>query len=191
MARVGLIVGEMFEGSEFREPYEALKNAGHDVVVIGAKRGAELTSKDGHERIACDTAITEIEAKSLDGLVIPGGYSPDHLRTNHAMVTLVRVIAESTKPIAAICHGPSIFVDANILEGRTLTSWPSIKADLVNAGATWVDQECCVDDNMITSRKPGDLPAFCRALMNLLDDRVGNPAKQRRARLGGEMTIEH
>lgn len=190
MARVGFIVGDMFEESELEKPLEAVKKAGHEAVMIGAKKGQQVTGKAGVKTVRCDVGIMEIEAKALDALVIPGGYSPDHLRSNQAMVTLVRVIAESVKPVAAICHGPSIFVDAGILEGRTVTSFESIKADLINAGATWVDRETCVDDNLLTSRSPDDLPAFCEKLTGMLKERVGNEPKQRRARIGGETTVE-
>lgn len=190
MARVGFILGDMFEESEFEKPFEAVKKAGHEAIVIGAKKGVQVTGKAGVKTVMSDVGIMEVEAKSLDALVIPGGYSPDHLRSNQAMVTLVRVMAESVKPVAAICHGPSIFVDADILQGRTVTSYESIKADLINAGATWVDRETCVDDNLLTSRSPDDLPAFCEKLVGMLKERVGNEPKQRRARIGGETTVE-
>ncbi|MBC7793395.1 MAG: type 1 glutamine amidotransferase [Clostridia bacterium] len=191
MARIGFILGDMFEESEFHEPYEAVKQAGHEAIVIGVKPDQEVRGKNGQDIVKVDQAIMAIDAKKLDALVIPGGYSPDHLRTNHAMVTLVRLISESAKPLAAICHGPSIFVDADILKGRTVTSAQSIKADLVNAGARWVDQEISTDDNILTSRQPSDLPKFCAKLLEMVSDRVGNVEKQTRARNTGESLSEH
>jgi protease I len=180
MARVGFILGDMFEESEFHAPHEAVKKAGHEAIVIGVKRGQEVTGKNGEDKVTVDTSITDIDVKSLDALVIPGGYSPDHLRSNAAMVSLVRVMDEADKPVAAICHGPSILVDADILKGRTLTSYVSIKADLINAGAKWVDEETVVDANLLTSRKPDDLPAFCERLVAMIAEHVAKQPKRTR-----------
>jgi protease I len=169
MARVAIIVGEGFEDSEFRVPHDRLKVAGHDVVVVGQEAGKELVGKKGLERASIDRAVKDVSADEFDALVIPGGYSPDHLRADPKMVRLTREIFDEGKPVAAICHAGSMLVEADIADGRTLTSWHSIKTDMINAGAQWVDEEVVQDDNLITSRKPADLPAFCDALLKQLE----------------------
>lgn len=168
MARVGFIVDEMFEDSELSVPLERVKAAGHETVIIGVIRGARLEGKKHKLVIDTQKSIDDVSADSLDALVIPGGYSPDKLRVNDRMVALVREMFEAQKPIAAICHAGSMLVEAGIVEDRTVTSWRSIRTDLVNAGAMWVDREVVQDGNLITSRKPDDLPAFCRALLDQL-----------------------
>jgi protease I len=168
MARVGFIVDDLFEDSELRVPVESVRAAGHEAIVIGRQRGKTLEGKKHEVTIETDKSIDEISADSLDALVIPGGYSPDKLRVDSAMVALVREMFEAKKPVAAICHAGSMLVEADVVGDRTLTSWPSIKTDLINAGAMWVDREVVQDDNLITSRKPDDLPAFCKALLDQL-----------------------
>ena len=168
MARVGFIVDEMFEDSELRIPLEQVKSAGHEAIVIGRERGSKLKGKKGDFTIETDKSIDQVTADSLDALVIPGGYSPDKLRIDPRMVALVREMFVARKPVAAICHAGSMLVEADVAADRTLTSWPSIKTDLINAGAMWVDREVVQDDNLITSRKPDDLPAFCKALIDQL-----------------------
>ena len=170
MARIAFIIDEMFEDSEFRTPYDRLRGAGHDVTVIGADAKKKLQGKGHKETVTPDKAIGDVSADDFDALVIPGGYSPDHLRMNNRMVQLVRDIFDARKPIAAICHAGSMLVEADIVRGRTVTSWPSIKTDLVNAGATWIDREVVVDRSLITSRKPQDLPAFCDAILRELGE---------------------
>ncbi len=170
MARVAFIIDEMFEDSEFQKPYDRVKEAGHEAVVIGAKAGASLKGKKGKVTAKTDRAIDDVAAGDFDALVIPGGYSPDHLRTNIEMVGLVREMFNAGAPVAAICHAGWMLVEADVAEGRTLTSWPSIKTDLLNAGAIWVDREVVVDGNLITSRKPDDLDAFCEALLRQIED---------------------
>jgi protease I len=165
MARVALIIGPMFEDSEFRKPYEAVRGAGHEAIVVGTSAKQELEGKSGREKITPDRAIGDVSVDDFDALVIPGGYSPDHLRTDAQMVSFTRDFVASGKPVAAICHGPSLLLEADVVRGRQLTSWPSIKTDLTNAGAHWVDREVVEDENLITSRKPDDLVAFCGALL--------------------------
>lgn len=164
MATIGFIVDEMFEDSEFRVPYDAMKKAGNKAIIIGIEANKELKGKKGKETIRTERSIDEVEATELDALVIPGGYSPDHLRANDGMVTLTRTMAESGKPVAAICHAGWMLAEANVIEGKTVTSFASIKTDLINAGANWVDREVVEDGNLITSRKPDDLPAFVKAI---------------------------
>ncbi|MEA2486531.1 MAG: protease [Actinomycetota bacterium] len=165
MAKVAFIVDEMFEDSEFKIPFERVKQAGHDATIVGLEAKKKLEGKKGDVSITTDRAIADINASDFDALVIPGGYSPDHLRADDKMVQFVKDIYGAQKPVAAICHGPWMLAEADIARGKTVTSWPSIKTDLINAGAEWVDQEVVEDGNVITSRKPDDLEAFSKALL--------------------------
>lgn len=169
MAKVAFIVDEMFEDSEFRVPYERVKEAGHEPVIVGLEGGKKLQGKRGSEKIIAELAIDDVDAARFDALVIPGGYSPDKIRTDAAMVALTKSIYDAGKPVAAICHAGWMLAEAGIIAGRTVTSWPSIKTDLINAGATWVDQEVVEDGNLITSRKPADLEAFSKTLLAQLE----------------------
>ena len=164
MARVAIIVDNMFEDKEFQVPYDQLRAAGHDAVIVGLERGEELTALHG-ARTTTDHSIDEVSADEFDAVGIPGGYSPDKIRTNESMVALVRQTFEAGKPVAAVCHAPWMLAEAGIARGHTVTSWPSLRTDLRNAGAEWVDREVVVDGNVITSRNPDDLPAFSSALL--------------------------
>ena len=171
MAKVAFIVGEMFEDSEFQVPYDRVKEAGHDAVVIGLEAGKKIEGKKGDVTLTTDTSVGEVSAGDFDALVIPGGYSPDKIRGDGKMVALTRDIAGAGKPVAAICHAGWMLAEADIIRGKTVTSWPSIKTDLVNAGAEWVDQEVVEDDNLITSRMPDDLEAFTKTLLSQIEQR--------------------
>ena len=180
MGRVAMIVDEMFEDSELRVPYDRLTAAGHEVVIVGRERGKQLSGKRGEETVTTDRAIHDVSASQFDALVIPGGYSPDRLRTDRKMVALTRDLFKAGKPVAAVCHAGWMLVEADIADGHTVTSWPSIKTDLINAGARWVDREVVEDGNLITSRKPDDLPAFSDAILRQLDGRIPKPVQPRR-----------
>ena len=169
MARVAFIMDNVFEDSEFRVPYDRVKEAGHVPVVIGLEKGKELKGKKGKEKVTTDASIEEVSPEDFDALVIPGGYSPDLIRSNEKMVSFVRSLYEGQKPVAAICHAGWLLAEADIAKGKTITSWPSIKTDLVNAGANWVDQEVVEDGNLITSRKPDDLEAFSKTLLSQIE----------------------
>ncbi len=171
MAKVAFIVDNMFEDSEFRVPYDQVKQSGHEPVIVGLESNKRLEGKKGKETITTDVAVGDVTSEEFAALVIPGGYSPDLIRGNEEMVRLVRSIYEADKPVAAICHAGWMLAEADIARGKTVTSWPSIKTDLVNAGANWVDQEVVEDDNVITSRKPDDLEAFCKALLSQIEQR--------------------
>lgn len=173
MAKIGMPVGEGFEDSEFSEPCERLREAGHEVIVVGLERGARLWGKRGKAMATIDRVPDEVDPNELDAIVIPGGHSPDELRTNAGIVALVRRFAETNKPIAAICHGPQLLIEADLVEGREVTSWPSVRKDLENAGARWIDRAVVEDGNLITSRKPDDLDAFCQAILNRLPVTIG------------------
>ena len=168
MARIAIVLGPDFEDSEFDVPRSKLADDGHDVTVVGTSEWTKLTGKRGEVSVTIDAAVGVADAREFDALVIPGGYSPDHLRTDEAIVRFVRDVVMAGAPVAAICHAGSLLIEAGVVEGRTVTSWPSIRTDLVNAGAAWVDEPVVVDGNLITSRKPDDLPAFVEAIEGAL-----------------------
>jgi len=175
MARVAMILGEQFEDSELRIPYDRLRQAGHQVTFIGVDAGRTLRGKRGKEKVSPDLSIDQANASDFDALVIPGGYSPDHLRTSIKMVGFTREMVLAGKPVAAVCHGPSMLVEADVLDGRVVTSWPSVRTDLLNAGARWVDREVVEDGNLITSRRPEDLEAFSAAIVRALKGKAAEP----------------
>jgi protease I len=168
MGRVLVLVADDYEDSELRQPVDALRRAGHEVVVAGPEAGAELRGKKGQDRVTADVGFGDIGPDGFDLLVIPGGYSPDKLRLQPFAVKLVHGFDRDGKPIGAICHAGSLLIDAGVARGKRLTSWPSIRVDLVNAGADWVDAPLVVDGNLITSRKPDDLEKFCASLLDAL-----------------------
>jgi len=168
MAKVAFVLGDDFEDSEFKVPYDRIREAGHKVTVVGAKANKEVKGKKGKETFTPEAGPGDVNADQFDALVIPGGYSPDKLRTNDGIVSLVQKLFGADKPVAAICHAGSLLIEADAVRGRRVTSWPSIRTDLVNAGAQWEDAEVVEDGNLITSRKPDDLPAFCAAVLQRL-----------------------
>lgn len=174
MARIAFILADDFEDSEFRKPYDALKNAGHEIDVLGVKGGAKVKGKHGHEEVEIAAAASEKDPAGYDALVIPGGYSPDHLRMDRGVVRFVQGVVRAGKLVAAVCHGPQLLIEADAVEDKTLTSWPSVRTDLLNAGAKWVDKPVVVDGQLITSRKPEDLDAFGAAILERIQ-----PAKLR------------
>jgi protease I len=173
MAKIAMPVGEGFEDSEFSEPCERLKKVGHEVVTLGVERGERLWGKRGEAMATIDAIPDDVDPGEFDALVIPGGYSPDHLRTSQGIVAFVKRFAESGKLVAAICHGPQLLIEAEVVAGRELTSWPSIRKDLENADAKWVDREVVEDGNLVTSRGPDDLEAFCDAILDRLPLKIG------------------
>ncbi len=168
MAKIAFILDEMFEDSEFQVPYERVKEAGHEPVVIGLEAGKKLEGKKGDVTTTTEVAAGDVDAGEFAALVIPGGYSPDKIRTDEAMVGLTKSIFGAGKPVAAICHAGWMLAEADVVRGRRVTSVRNIRTDLVNAGADWVDEEVVVDGNLVTSRTPDDLPAFCGALLEQL-----------------------
>jgi protease I len=168
MAKVAFVLADDFEDSEFQVPYDRIREAGHQVVVIGPESGKEVRGKKGKASFTLEATPDEVNAADFDALVIPGGYAPDKLRTSPGVVKFVRGVFDGDKPVAAICHAGSLLVEADAVRGRTVTSWPSIRTDLINAGAEWVDCEVVEDGNLITSRKPDDLDAFVAAVLRRL-----------------------
>ena len=168
MSKIAVLVDNMFEDSEFRVPYDRLRAAGHELEIIGVEAGREVTGKKQQERVTIEKAARDVSSSDYDALVIPGGYSPDKLRMSIDAVRLTRNMANENKPVAAVCHAPWMLIEADLVDGRTVTSWPSLKTDLINAGGRWVDRAVVVDGNIITSRKPADLPAFSDAILEQL-----------------------
>lgn len=167
MARIAFLLADVYEDSEFRVPYDRLRSAGHEVVVLGLQKGKEIRGKHG-DTFNVEAGPEAADAARFDAVVVPGGYSPDKIRTDSKLVALVKETALANKPVAAICHAGSMLVEADIADGRTVTSWPSIRTDLINAGANWVDEEVVVDGPLITSRTPEDLDAFCDQILKRL-----------------------
>jgi protease I len=165
--RIIVLIEEIYNDLEFWYPYYRLKEAGADVVVVGSGSAETYTGKSGIKAKA-DVSADQTSASEFDGIIIPGGYAPDHMRRYPAMVRLVKEFFEAEKVVAAICHAGWMLASARILEGRRVTSVPAIKDDLIHAGADWVDEEVVIDGKLITSRKPDDLPAFMRAVIKEL-----------------------
>ena len=165
--RIAILAENMYQEMELWVPYFRLKEEGAEVKVVGAGGATSYASKHGYP-VAVDVQADQVKAVEFDAVVVPGGYAPDMMRRHPAMVGLVREAAQQGKVVAAICHAGWMLVSAGILKGRKATSFFSIKDDLVAAGASWVDAEVVVDGNLITSRNPNDLPAFCRAIVAAL-----------------------
>ena len=164
---VAFLATNGFEDSELTGPWEAVTEHGAQAVLVSPESGS-ITGKKGHEA-RVDEPVADADADRFDALVLPGGVvNGDHLRMHDDAVAFVRAFFEGHKPVGVICHGGWILTDADVVRGRTLTSYPSLKTDLRNAGATWVDEEVVVDGSLITSRKPDDLPAFQDELLAAL-----------------------
>lgn len=166
--RVAILATHGFEESELKSPKAALEQAGAEVHVVSPESGTIKGWKDGNWSgvVKVDRTLDEAKADDYDALVLPGGViNPDQLRQDQRAVDLVRDFFDANKPVGAICHGPWMLVEADVVEGRKVTSYASIETDLRNAGANWVDQEVVVDDGLVTSRTPADLPAFNRKLV--------------------------
>ena len=172
MQRILIIATDGFEQSELMKPRELLKQAGAQVTIASLKPGEirGWDDKNWGESVDVDITIGDVSAEDYDALLLPGGQiNPDMLRMERKVIEIVRAFDAAEKPIAAICHAPWLLAEADLIEGRTVTGWPSIRTDLVNAGAAVVDEEVVVDGNLITSRKPADIPAFTEALMVALN----------------------
>ena len=165
--KILILVETFYNEFEFWYPFYRLKEAGAQVTVVGSGSAEIYHSKAGLPAKA-DVAAQMVSAAEFDGIIIPGGYAPDHMRRYPAMVDLVRSFAEAGKLVAAICHAGWMLVSADIIRDRTVTSYFSIKDDLVNAGGNWVDEAVVVDGHLVTSRTPDDLPAFMRAIIGRL-----------------------
>ena len=175
--KIACILANGFEDSEFRQPYDALKSAGHDVTIVGLEKGQLLNGDKGREKATVEKAFADVNADEFDALFIPGGFSPDRLRAHDAPVKFVRSFFENEKPIMAICHGPQIFITADEYRKHRLTAWRTVQGDLKRLGANVVDEEVVVDRNLVTSRQPADIPAFIREGLKVIS---GTSATARR-----------
>ena len=173
--RIAMLVEDEFEDRELTGPLEALRAAGATVSIVGATTGTSYRGKRGDATVTSDLAAGETSMRDFDALVIPGGHAPDKMRLRHAMVDLARDAMAAGKPVAAICHGPQLLISANALRGRTLTCWPSIAIDVMNAGGLYVDKPVVEDANLITSRKPDDVPVFSGAIIKALSRQTVSP----------------
>lgn len=166
--RIAVLATDGFEQMELTEPVKALKDAGAQVQVVAPRSGTIQGFKhhDKADQVPVDAALDSVDAGRFDALVLPGGViNPDALRLEPRAIGFIRDFVQAGKPIAAICHGPWTLIDAGGVKGRTMTSWPSLKTDLTNAGANWVDRSVVTDKGLVTSRKPDDLPDFCRKMI--------------------------
>lgn len=166
--RVAILTTDGFEQSELFEPKKSLEEAGAKVDVVSIKGGnvKAWNKTDWGKSIAVDRTVDQVNAEDYQALMLPGGVmNPDHLRMDENAIHFVEDFFTAGKPVAAICHGPQILIETGVVKGRKMTSWPSIKTDLINAGALWVDQEVVTDNGLVTSRKPADIPAFSRKMI--------------------------
>ena len=186
--RVAFLATNGVEESELKSPLDAVMGAGATVEIISTKRG-QIQAQRGDEKATTfnvDRTTDEVSVDDYDALVIPGGTkSPDRLRLDQNAVRFVQTFVESGKPVASICHGPWMLVEADCCRGRTMTSWPSLKTDIRNAGGTWVDEEVHVEQGIVTSRKPEDLPAFNRKLIEEIAEGEHTRRKSREPALVG------
>ena len=168
--RVAILAADMFERVELEEPRKALESAGAEVEIVsihdGEIRGFDHFDPAGTVKV--DRTVEEASAEDFDALLIPGGVgNPDQLRGDENAVSFVRGFHDAKKPMAVICHGPWVLVEAGVVRGKRVTSWPTLQTDIRNAGGEWVDEECVVDDGIVTSRKPDDIPAFNEKMLEL------------------------
>jgi len=171
--KVAILAADGVEQVELTEPRKAVENEGADVTLVSVEAGEfqGFSHLDKADTFTADKAVKDVSAEDFDALLLPGGVAnPDFLRTDEDAVRFVRDFAQSGKPIGVICHGPWTLVEADVLKGRTLTSWPSLQTDIRNAGGTWVDEEVVVDEGLVSSRKPDDLPAFCAKVIEEFEE---------------------
>lgn len=178
--KVAILVADGFELSEMVEPKKALEGAGATTSIVSPAKETVQAWKhfDKADTFAVDVPLDEADPSRFDALLLPGGVAnPDQLRVQPKAVAFIKAFAEREKPIAVICHGPWTLIEADVVRGRTVTSWPSLQTDLRNAGAKWVDQEVAVDGTLVSSRKPADLPAFNRKMLEVFE-RAGRSSEQ-------------
>jgi len=171
--KIACLLASGFEDSELDVPRQRLQDAGYRVEIIGAKAGEELKGDKGKVTTKVDRAIDDARPEDYEGLLLPGGHSPDTLRADARFVEFVQAFDQTKRPLAAVCHGPQLLISAGLVKGRTLTAWPTIQEDLRQIGAQVQDEPVVVDDNWITSRKPADLEAFSDKLIEELKELEG------------------
>jgi protease I len=180
---IAILATDGFEQDELTKPKKALEEAGAQTEVVSPteKKIKGWDKKDWGEKVSVDTPLKSADPAKYDALLLPGGVmNPDHLRMNSDAVKFVKHFFEHAKPVAAICHGPWMLVEAGAVKGRTVTSWPSLKTDIRNAGGTWVDEEVVLSNGVVTSRKPDDIPAFNREMIDLFSKGANATSKSDR-----------
>ncbi len=165
---IAAVLEDKFEDVEFTKPAEAFRERGHKVVTVGMEKGKVVKGKSKGTEVEIDISFEEADASEFDALFIPGGYSPDKLRAHEKPVEFARKFVEGNRPVFMICHGAQLLITADVLKGRKVTGWKSIKRDIINAGAEFVDEEAVVDGNLVSSRNPDDIPAFINASLEKL-----------------------
>jgi len=168
MAKIAVIIHNLFEDSEYTEPAEAFREKGHQLTHVGLEAGKTVKGKKKGTEVRIDKAVGDVSIQDFDALLIPGGYSPDQLRVDEKAVRFAGDFVKSGKPVFAICHAGQLLVTAQVLKGRRFTGYKSIIQDIKNAGAEFVDQEVVVDGNLVSSRNPNDIPAFVRESLKKL-----------------------
>ncbi len=168
MAKIAIIITDLFEDSEYLEPAAAFKGAGHQLIHVGLQAGVTVYGKKKATPVVIDCAVAEVAAGDFEALLIPGGFSPDKLRADEQAVAFVKQFMIADKPVFSICHGPQILISAKAIVGRKITGWKSIVQDIRYAGGEYLDQEVVVDGNLVSSRSPADLPAFIEASLKKL-----------------------
>ncbi len=172
MKKIGVLIGKLYEEVEYSKPAQAFKDEGYSLVHIGKEKGEEVFDKNRENPVTIDETPDTISVEDIDALLIPGGFSPDNLRSDDGILEFLRQYFTLGKPLFTICHGAQLLVSAEVLSGRTLTCYKSVIMDVKNAGANYVNREVVIDNNLISSRNPNDLPAFIEASLNMLK----NPA---------------
>jgi len=168
MSNIAVIITDFFEDSEYTEPAEAFKKAGHELIHVGLEEGKTVKGKKKETPVQIDKAVKNVSVEDFDALLIPGGYSPDKIRVDEDAVNFTKEFVRSNKPVFLICHAAQLLITADVLRGRKVTGWKSIVQDIKNAGAEYFDQEVVEDENLVSSRHPGDLPAFIEASLKKL-----------------------
>lgn len=179
--KVAFLATDGFEQVELTEPWKAVEEAGGEPHLISIKKGKiqGMNHDEKADTFKVDKVVDEVDASDYDGLVLPGGLAnPDYLRMNEQAVDFVRAFFEQSRPVAAICHGPWMLVEAGVVKGRTLTSWPSLQTDIRNAGGIWIDTDVHVEGSLVTSRKPDDLDSFCPRMVEAIEAFEPRPAGQ-------------
>lgn len=169
MKNIAVIVTNKFEDVEYTKPVDAFREKGHNIINVGLKAGETVKGKKQNTPVKIDKAVADVEIADFDALLIPGGYSPDKLRAYKEPVEFVKNFVNSGKPVFIICHGAQLLISADVLKDREITGYKSIKQDIKNSGAKYLDQEVVVDKNIVSSRNPGDIPAFIKESLNKLN----------------------
>jgi len=174
MAKIAVIIDDMFEDSEYSEPSTAFQEEGHEIIHLGLEKGKRVKGKKSGTTVVIDQKVGDASVEGFNALLIPGGFSPDKLRAHTEPVEFVKSFVDSGKPVFMICHGPQLLITARVLQGRKITGWKSIKQDIINAGAVYLDKEVVVDGNFVSSRSPADLPLFIRESLIKLKKQGGD-----------------